>query len=57
MRAKELQELRRLHKQVIHTPTEIEEADWYRLARLETKKIDRLSLKELQDLEVCKKCF
>lgn len=56
MTKRQLGELKRLHKLIIHNFKQVtEDSEWYRLARKETKAIDKLSNEECSS--VCGKCF
>ena len=58
MRKKQIQELRKLHKLIIHNHHKIiDDHKWYRLARRETRLIDKLSYRSPELNRVCRKCF
>lgn len=54
MRTTKLKRLQKLHKVAIHT-TIIDDKDWYRLNRRETKEIQKLN--SVEAAQVCRKCF
>ena len=55
---KKLQELKKLHKFIIHDDKKItDNKEWYRLARKETKQIAKFTNAKLTSYRVCPKCF
>ena len=55
MGRKEKQELRKLHKLIVHFYQTVGVKDWHRLARTETRQIVRLNAKDVKS--ICGECF
>lgn len=55
---KKLQELKKLHKLIIHRDEKVtDDKEWYTLARRETKQIEKLPLHSKELNSICKRCF
>lgn len=56
MRTKELQELKKLHKLIIHNHKQVtDDKEWYRLARKETRQVAKATKAECKI--VCSGCL